>query len=351
MPSLSTLLGLAAVITALIDAKPIFNGKELRQLDNGFAKRQDGEGEDVDTEAIDALRHAVDYASVFSAQSTATYSAVSVGSAPSEATLVATTTVAPGTKAVGSPPEPREQGDKYVVDHILELQFVVGAFSVNTRPTSIPLENWNAVSSACFSPAPKNYPPRTAVASAFGQAFNLQGIPSRFNGFKGQVFAGRFKSNPDNPSGRTYPADFGPALRKFLEENEQDFYSAMDDVGEALAGDGVGNYPGIKDYFTAYAQAEFQSATEFLSTWIGTSYTRTSTATKPPSPAPLPAAPRRIASAARSSQKTVRHVAVMGLVMATQMLRRIHQTCPLQPVHRVRALWAQATVAQMTTNA
>lgn len=57
MPSLSTLLGLAAVITALIDAKPIFNGKELRQLDNGFAKRQDGEGEDVDTEAIDALRH------------------------------------------------------------------------------------------------------------------------------------------------------------------------------------------------------------------------------------------------------------------------------------------------------
>lgn len=53
----------------------------------------------------------------------------------------------------------------------------------------------------------------------------------------------------------------------------------MDDVGEALAGDGVGNYPGIKDYFTAYAQAEFQSATEFLSTWIGTSYTRTSTAT------------------------------------------------------------------------
>ncbi|KAI4146087.1 MAG: hypothetical protein LQ341_002176 [Variospora aurantia] len=134
---------------------------------------------------------------------------------------------------------------------------------------------------------------QTSVASAFAQTFNLQGIPSRFNGFKQQVFTGRFKSQPGNPSDRTYPSDFGPALQKFLTENEQDAYSVLDDIGKALANENVGNYTAIREYFTAYAQNEYRSAVDFLSTWVGTSYTtapasstRSTTATSNATPTP-----------------------------------------------------------------
>ena len=80
------------------------------------------------------LPSAINYASVFSAQATATYSAVSTGASPGAAVLASVTAISPGTGAAGSPPDPNEQGNVYNVDHILELQFVVGAFQVNPRP-------------------------------------------------------------------------------------------------------------------------------------------------------------------------------------------------------------------------
>ncbi|KAL8821134.1 MAG: hypothetical protein Q9223_000789 [Gallowayella weberi] len=242
--------------------------------DNVLDKRQDGDEVDADA-ATDPLRDAIDYASAFSARATVTYSAVSTGAQATDAVLVATTTVSPGNAAVGPPPDSNEQGPRYVVDHILELQFVVGAFQVNPRPTdgatSIPLSNWQSASIACFTKT-RNYAPQTSIASAFSGSFNLNGIPSRFNGFKQQVFTGRIKSNPNNPSARTYPQDFGFALQKFLEDNEQDVYAVVDDVGAALSSDTVGNYSAIKPYFTAYAQNEYRSAISFLSNWVGTSY-------------------------------------------------------------------------------
>ncbi|KAL8707434.1 MAG: hypothetical protein Q9225_007756, partial [Loekoesia sp. 1 TL-2023] len=226
-------------------------------------------------------RPAVDYASAFSAQATVTYSAVSVGASPSDAVLTATTTVSPGSNGVGPPPDPKQQGPRYVVDHILELQFVVGAFQINDRPSSIPQQNWDLASKACFTSA-KNYAPKTAVASAYGSTFNLQGIPYSFNGFKQQVFTGRIKSQDNVPSDRTYPSDFGPALQKFMKDNEQGAYGAMDDVGKALADPNVGNFPGLKDYFTSYAQGEWKSAIDFLSTWTGRPYeSATTTASEP----------------------------------------------------------------------
>lgn len=77
---------------------------------------------------------AINYASVFSNQPTATYSAISIGASPTDAILASVTEVSPGTGAAGSPPDPNEQGISWNVDHILELQFVVGAFQVNPRP-------------------------------------------------------------------------------------------------------------------------------------------------------------------------------------------------------------------------
>lgn len=143
-------------------------------------------------------------------------------------------------------------------------------------------------------PADTNAHRKTAVASAFSNPFNLQGIPTRFNGFKLQVFKGRLRSEPGNPSDRTYPSDFGVALQKFLSDNEQGAYGVMDDVGKALADQNVGNYSAIRDYFTAYAQNEYRSAVEFLSTWVGTSYTGTATSTSSTTSVPTSAPPNSI---------------------------------------------------------
>ena len=71
----------------------------------------------------------------------------------------------------------------------------------------------------------------------------------------------------------------------------------MDDVGKVLGSDGVGNYPAIQPYFTAYAQNEYQSAIDFLSAWVGTKYTggsspasaQTSEPTAAPTPVSVPA--------------------------------------------------------------
>lgn len=293
-------LGLAAIVSTLVTTSPVDKHPHLDTRDNllKLGKRQDANTTDFETDAsTNPLRSAINYASVFSNQPTATYSAISIGASPTDAILASVTEVSPGTGAAGSPPDPNEQGISWNVDHILELQFVVGAFQVNPRPTtgttSIPLENWNSASLACFTSTKGTYAPQQSVASAFSGTFNLQGIPSRFNGFKQQIFTGRIKNSPNNPSGNTYPQDFGPALQKFLKDNQQDVYSIMDDVGRALGSDAVGNHPAIQPYFTTYAQDEYESAIDFLSTWVGTSYTAeattVSTSTSTPLSKPVPA--------------------------------------------------------------
>ncbi len=75
---------------------------------------------------------AVDYTSVYYAQDPATLTAIATGAADTDASFVSTSTVKPGQNA-GSPPD-STQGATYQVDHIVELQFLVGAFSVNARP-------------------------------------------------------------------------------------------------------------------------------------------------------------------------------------------------------------------------
>lgn len=57
MLSLFPLLGLIVIIPTIVSGKPVQNGKELRRLDMGIAKRQDDDGEDIDpSAATDQLR-------------------------------------------------------------------------------------------------------------------------------------------------------------------------------------------------------------------------------------------------------------------------------------------------------
>ena len=154
MPYMYKLLGLAAIISTLVAASPVVEHPQLDSRDEflQLEERQDANTDDLETDAAtDPLRDgksrflvwylqlltlpsALDYTSIFSAQATATYSAVSTGASASDAVLASVTAVSPGNGAAGVPPDPAEQGRIYNIDHILELQFVVGAFQVNPRP-------------------------------------------------------------------------------------------------------------------------------------------------------------------------------------------------------------------------
>ncbi|KAL9576737.1 MAG: hypothetical protein Q9203_007682 [Teloschistes exilis] len=266
-------------LSTFVAATPMHDTARLLSPAQVLEKRQSDSDDDIDPDAAtDPLRRAVNYRTVFSNQATVTYSAVSPGALPASAQLAATTTV-PGNIRPGSPPDPTEQGTVYVVDHILELQFVVGAFQVNPQPcalpsflsphyshlltwhlrtqgpTAIPDANWKSASGACFTTT-NGGAAQLATASAFAGPSNLQGIPARFNGFKGQVFTGRIRHQPNNPSGNTYPSNIGPALQGFLKDSQQAVHAVIDGVGNAL-GDAGGGHSAIKPYFTAYAQNEY----------------------------------------------------------------------------------------------
>lgn len=154
MPYMYRLLGLAAILSTLVAASPVFEHPQLDSRDElvQLEERQDANTDSLETDAAtDPLRDgkpkfpvwykriltllsAIDYTSIFSAQATATYSAVFTGASPSNAVLASVTAVPQGNGAPGVPPDPSEQGQIYNIDHILELQFVVGAFQVNPRP-------------------------------------------------------------------------------------------------------------------------------------------------------------------------------------------------------------------------
>ncbi|KAI4159461.1 MAG: hypothetical protein L6R39_000363 [Caloplaca ligustica] len=93
MLSSYSLLGLAAVLLNFVAATPVKNGKEMRELGMGLAKRQDAGGEGLEREATtDSLGDAVYYTSILSAQAPVTYSTISAGAAPSGAVPVGTMT-------------------------------------------------------------------------------------------------------------------------------------------------------------------------------------------------------------------------------------------------------------------
>ncbi|KAL9100974.1 MAG: hypothetical protein Q9163_003716 [Psora crenata] len=271
-------------------------------------RRQDVDGDDIETAAqLDPIRNAVDYASLYTAQPTATYTTLAIGNQPSDASFVSYTTVAPGQNAGGPPTEVAAvQGSTWEIDHIVELQFFVGAFSVENRPATVPSEAWSSVSTAIFTKTAKNvpFPAQQTIASAISNLDNLEGIPKRVNGFKQQVFTGRIKGNTNNPSDRTYPTDFGKALKKLLEDRQQDSFTVIGKIGDSLASvAGSQPVPEVKEYFTSYARSIWTEAASFLDTWTGIPYPNTKsssvipststsapviTSTQTPDPSPTP---------------------------------------------------------------
>lgn len=195
---------------------------------------------------------------------------------PSDASFVSYTKVEAGQNAGGPPSEVAPvQGGTWEIDHLVELQFSVGAFSVERRPSSIPATAWTSASNAIFTKTPKNVPfaPQQTIASAISNLTNLEGIPKRVNGFKQQVFTGRIKDQNTVPSDRTYPTDFGKALKKLLLDKKQESFVVIGNIGDSLAS-AAGTTPvsEVKTYFISYAESIWTEADSFLDTWTGTSY-------------------------------------------------------------------------------
>ena len=118
----------------------------------------------------------------------------------------------------------------------------------------------------------------TSIAEEVTVLQNLEGIPNSVNTFKKQVFTGNLTGVgfPSTGNSATYFSFFGPAVQKYLEANQQNFFSVngiVDNIGDALSSAGNDN-AAIKTYFTSYASLHYQGAIDYLSTWSGKSIDR-----------------------------------------------------------------------------
>ena len=163
---------------------------------------------------------------------------------------------------------------------------MIGEFFKSSRPASIPSAVWASATSAVFTKGPEN----SAIASAVTNLNNLQGIPNALNSFKKQVFTGNLtgKGGPSSGDGATFFNFFGPAVQKYLSNNQAALIAGtVNDIGDQLSS--VGNAD-VKSYFTSYASLHYQGCINFLSTWSGKSLDRASTAAATPTTSKAPAA-------------------------------------------------------------
>ena len=101
---------------------------------------------------------------------------------------------------------------------------------------------------------------------------NLQGIPNALNGFKKQVFTGNLTGSggPGSGNDAKYFNFFGPAIQKYLSDNQVGLMSGtVDETGNQIQS-AANNNADVKAYFTSYASVHYQGCIDFLSTsWVG----------------------------------------------------------------------------------
>ena len=139
---------------------------------------------------------------------------------------------------------------------------MIGEFFKSSRPASIPNGVWASATSAVFTKGPAN----SAIASAVTNLNNLKGIPNALNSFKKQVFTGNLtgKGGPSSGDGATFFNFFGPAVQKYLSDNQAALMAdTVNDIGNELSSIDNGD---VKSYFTSYASLHYQGCIDFLST-------------------------------------------------------------------------------------
>ncbi|KAL8792541.1 MAG: hypothetical protein Q9195_004840 [Heterodermia aff. obscurata] len=150
-------------------------------------------------------------------------------------------------------------GDEWDVDHILELQVLLGAFK-----------------------APR--PQLTAIASAITNLDNLQGIPNADNGYKKNVVKGVLRNDGKwYPNPNTYFNFIGVGVRKYLADAQTRLFKkdgTVSKIGDQLVAAGGSNAAVVKTYFVSYASAQYSSQQSWISaSWTGKTWDRPTTTT------------------------------------------------------------------------
>lgn len=205
---------------------------------------------------------------LYTDQPTATWYQVQTGASDAAAVFTSFTATTPKISPIPAPDDKNQISGSipWNVDHIFELQVIGEAFKAD-RPSSIPAADWASASNAVFKSGPSNL----AIANAVTNLDNLRGIPSALNGFKKQVFTFNLtgKGGPSSGDGATYFNFFGPAVQKYLLNDQAGLLAGtVDETGNQLQLAGNGNVA-IKSYFTSYASVHYQGCIDFLSTWTG----------------------------------------------------------------------------------
>ncbi|KAI4088587.1 MAG: hypothetical protein L6R37_008178 [Teloschistes peruensis] len=252
-------------------------------------KREDEDDDAVDIAAdgTGPIRDAVKARALYMQQATPTWYQIDPKTSDADATF---TSFATGASPI-KPDDPKQtqnpgNGDEWDVDHILELQVLLGAFKVSRptdAPTSIPSDVWSSVSTALTSKGPQ----LTAIAGAITNLENLQGIPNADNGYKKSVVKGILRNDGKGfPGANTYFNFIGVGIRKYLADAQDRLFKSggtAEQVGDQLvaAGGNDANAAAVvKTYFVSYASAQYSQQQSWISaSWTGKTWDRPSATT------------------------------------------------------------------------
>ncbi|KAL8683343.1 MAG: hypothetical protein Q9186_000728 [Xanthomendoza sp. 1 TL-2023] len=252
-------------------------------------KREDEDDETVEilADGTGPIRDAVKARELYTKQPTPTWYQIDPKQSDTEATF---TSFATGSSPI-KPDDPKQtvnpgNGDEWDVDHILELQVLLGAFKVprpTDAPTSIPSDVWSSVSTALTSKGPQ----LTAIASAITHLDNLQGIPNADNGYKKNVVKGILRNDGKGfPGANTYFNFIGVGIRKYLSDAQDRLFKSggtAEKIGDQLVSAGGNNANAaavVKTYFVSYASAQYSKQQSWISaSWTGKTWDRPSVTT------------------------------------------------------------------------
>lgn len=238
-------------------------------VDPSAIEPEDEDPAQIAADGTGPLRSAVAARKLYTNQPSATWYQVSTGAADASASFTAFGSTSPEVTPI---PPPSDQNqirgpNPWNVDHIFELQVIGEAFK-SPKPANIPATDWASATNAIFTAGPQN----SAIAKAVTNLNNLQGIPNALNGFKKQVFTGNLTGSggPGSGNDAKYFNFFGPAIQKYLSDNQVGLMSGtVDETGNQIQS-AANNNADVKAYFTSYASVHYQGCIDFLSTsWVG----------------------------------------------------------------------------------
>ncbi|KAI4088029.1 MAG: hypothetical protein L6R37_008252, partial [Teloschistes peruensis] len=229
-----------------------------------------------------ACHDAVNARALYTKQSTPTWYQIDPKPSNAEATF---TSFAIGASPI-KPDDPKQiksgnGGGGWEVDHILELQVLLGAFK-GPRPTdastSIPSDFWSSVSTALTSKGPQ----LTVIASAITNLDNIQGIPNADNGYKRSVVQGVLRNDTKGfPKANAYFNFIGVGIHRYLADSQDRLFKpggTAEKIGEQLvsAGGNDANAAAVvKTYFVSYASVQYSEQQSWISaSWMGKTWDR-----------------------------------------------------------------------------